>query len=147
MCEKVYKSCSNLQPHYKGGSRAAATSEMERFVKLELELEAVNYYHKALNLGCCSSPRSASAFIFGNKYPLKIRFLWRKISLIVSTCFIWVCLVLFFITNFTNLACKLITGLKLIEISYHTSNSIQINKLKSDVMPLNLVRLMYKHLF
>ena len=24
-------------------------------------LEAVNYYHKALHLGCCSSPRSASA--------------------------------------------------------------------------------------
>ena len=23
--------------------------------------EAVNYYHKALHLGCCSSPRSASA--------------------------------------------------------------------------------------
>ena len=23
-------------------------------------LEAVNYYHKALHLGCCSSPRSAS---------------------------------------------------------------------------------------
>ena len=24
------------------------------------KLEAVNYYHKALHLGCCSSPRSAS---------------------------------------------------------------------------------------
>ena len=24
-------------------------------------LEAVNYYHKALHLGCCSSPRSAFA--------------------------------------------------------------------------------------
>ena len=24
-------------------------------------LPAVNYYHKALHLGCCSSPRSASA--------------------------------------------------------------------------------------
>ena len=23
-------------------------------------LEAVNYYHKAFHLGCCSSPRSAS---------------------------------------------------------------------------------------
>ena len=34
------------------GSRTAATSKME--------LEAVNYYHKALHLGCCSSPISAS---------------------------------------------------------------------------------------
>ena len=25
-------------------------------------MEAVNYYHKALHLGCCSSPRSASVF-------------------------------------------------------------------------------------
>ena len=24
--------------------------------------EAVNYYHKALHLGCCSSPRSASVY-------------------------------------------------------------------------------------
>ena len=24
-------------------------------------IPAVNYYHKALHLGCCSSPRSASA--------------------------------------------------------------------------------------
>ena len=38
---------------FKGGSRAAATSKMERFVII------VNYYHKALHLGCCSSPRSA----------------------------------------------------------------------------------------
>ena len=36
------------------GSRTAATSKMERFVII------VNYYHKALHLGCCSSPRSAS---------------------------------------------------------------------------------------
>ena len=36
----------------RGGSRAAATSKMERFL-----------YHKALHLGCCSSPRSASGYI------------------------------------------------------------------------------------
>ena len=35
----------------RGGSRAAATSKMECF------------YHKALHLGCCSSPRSASDYI------------------------------------------------------------------------------------
>ena len=37
---------------FRGASRTAATYKMER--------EAVNYYHKALHLGCCSSPRSAS---------------------------------------------------------------------------------------
>ena len=54
--------CSQILPFYllsililfRGGSRAAATSKMECFVII------VNYYHKALHLGCCSSPRSAS---------------------------------------------------------------------------------------
>ena len=31
-------------------------------------LPAVNYYHKALHLGCCSSPRSASAFLVKAKF-------------------------------------------------------------------------------
>ena len=44
----------------RGGSGAAATSKMERFVIIVNGL-AVNYYHKALHLGCCSSPRSAFA--------------------------------------------------------------------------------------
>ena len=34
-------------------------------VSENISLEAVNYYHKALHLGCCSSPRSAS----GNDHP------------------------------------------------------------------------------
>ena len=38
----------------RGGSRTAATSKMECFVI------TVNYYHKVLHLGCCSSPRSDS---------------------------------------------------------------------------------------
>ena len=40
----------------RGGSRAAATSKVELFVII------VNgfHYHKELDLGCCSSPRSAS---------------------------------------------------------------------------------------
>ena len=38
-------------------SRTAATSKMERFV-----MEAVNYYHKVLHLGCCSSPRPVSVY-------------------------------------------------------------------------------------
>ena len=41
------------EKHFRGGSRTAATSKMERFV---------NYYHKALHLGFCSSPRFASTF-------------------------------------------------------------------------------------
>ena len=41
-----------ISPVTKGGCRTAATSK----------IPAVNYYHKALHLGCCSSPRSA----FGN---------------------------------------------------------------------------------
>ena len=40
---------------YRGESRAAATSKMGRFGII------VNGFHKALHLGCCSSPRSASA--------------------------------------------------------------------------------------
>ena len=28
--------------------------------EIDPELEAVNYYHKALHLGCCSSPRSTA---------------------------------------------------------------------------------------
>ena len=40
----------------RGGSRVAATSKMEHFVII------VNgYYHKALHLGVCSSPRYTSA--------------------------------------------------------------------------------------
>ena len=44
----------------RGGSRTAATSKMERFVNNSYRVPAVNYYHKALHLGCCNSPRSAS---------------------------------------------------------------------------------------
>ena len=40
----------------RGGS-SAQSSKIERFVII---VTAVNYYHKALHLGCCSSPRSAS---------------------------------------------------------------------------------------
>ena len=38
----------------RGRSRTAAGSKMQLFVII------VNYYHKVLHLGCCSSPRSAS---------------------------------------------------------------------------------------
>ena len=44
----------------RGGSRAAATSKMESFMIIVKRLPPVNYYHKALHLGCCSSPRSTS---------------------------------------------------------------------------------------
>ena len=32
----------------------------ENVAEADLGLKAVNYYHKALHLGCCNSPRSAS---------------------------------------------------------------------------------------
>ena len=45
-----------------GGSRAAATSKMEGFVIIVNGALCDNSrYHKAFHLGCCSSPRSASA--------------------------------------------------------------------------------------
>ena len=50
----------NAFPMVRGRSRTAETSMMERFVIIVKRLEAVNYYHKALHLGCCSSPRAAS---------------------------------------------------------------------------------------
>ena len=50
----------NKSDTVRGGSRAATTSKMER-------LEAVNYYHKVLHLGCCSSPRSASDSLLSSR--------------------------------------------------------------------------------
>ena len=44
----------------RGGSRTAATSKMELFVIIVNSFQLVNYYHKVLHLGRCSSPRSAS---------------------------------------------------------------------------------------
>ena len=43
----------------RGGSRAALISKIERCVII-VNGSAVNYYHKALYLGYCSIPRSAS---------------------------------------------------------------------------------------
>ena len=47
---------------FRDGSRTAAASKMERFVIIVngFQLQAVNYYHEALHLRCCSSPRSVS---------------------------------------------------------------------------------------
>ena len=57
--------CNSLQkvllfPIVRGGSRAAATSKMERFVIIANGFQPLTIYHKVLHLGCCSSPRSAS---------------------------------------------------------------------------------------
>ena len=67
----------NFSKLTRGGSRAAATSKMECFAIIVNGFQpltiitkhsildvavAVNYYHKALHLGCCSSPRSVSAY-------------------------------------------------------------------------------------
>ena len=53
-------------PFIRDGSRAAATSKME--------LLAVNYYDNALHLGCCSSPRFASAHISVKHYNVPTSF-------------------------------------------------------------------------
>ena len=54
----------NMRCLGRGGSVSAAMCQMERFVIIVygLKLPAVKYYHKALPLGCCSSPRSASSW-------------------------------------------------------------------------------------
>ena len=36
---------------------------MQYYTEADLGLPAVNYYHKALHLGCRSSPRSASDYM------------------------------------------------------------------------------------
>ena len=46
--------------NHRGASRTAATSKMERFVIIVNGFQPLTNYYKALNLGCCSSPRSAS---------------------------------------------------------------------------------------
>ena len=84
--------------------RSAATSKMECFVIIvngfqpitisqstpSWMLPAVNYYHKALHLGCCSSPRSASVSFI--KY---INFLVVLSRFLQKCC----CLHVFFISN------------------------------------------------
>ena len=66
MTSNLNEKVSNLTEEVlnRGRCRTAATSKMERFVIIVNGLEhfviIVNYYHKVLHLGCCSSPRSAS---------------------------------------------------------------------------------------
>ena len=57
----------------RNGSRTASTSKMERFVIL---VKAINYYHKALYLGCCSSPRSDSGRVLYSSQK-KCLFIWK----------------------------------------------------------------------
>ena len=58
-----YNTCTWHELYTKAGSRAAATSKMEPLVIIDNGLEAVNFYHKVLHLGCCSSPRFTSDYI------------------------------------------------------------------------------------
>ena len=51
----------------------------EKCLNTEFCLEAVNYYHKALHLGCCSSPRSASAFYENIERHLTINCFCKKL--------------------------------------------------------------------
>ena len=46
----------------RGGYRTAATSNAGALCDNSWRLPAVNYYHKELHLGCCSSPWSTSGF-------------------------------------------------------------------------------------
>ena len=52
-----YSDYKNIKIVIRGGSRTAATPKMERFVTI---VNGFQDYDKALHLGCCSSPRSAS---------------------------------------------------------------------------------------
>ena len=56
--------------NFRGGSRGASTSKMERFVII------VNGFQRfqALYLGCCSSPRSASKFTSQTSFS---KFIWE----------------------------------------------------------------------
>ena len=61
---------------FRGGSRTAATSKMERFVIIVNGFQPLTIITKALHLGCCSSPRSASdvaTTIFTSSYLSKNR--------------------------------------------------------------------------
>ena len=71
----------------RGGSRTAATSKMERFVMIVNGWKPLTIitksYHKALHLGCCSSPRSASGSgchisINTLNLPIKLATIWFK---------------------------------------------------------------------
>ena len=50
---------------FRGGSRTTAAPKMERFVIIVNGLQPLTVitYHKALHLGCCSSPRFASIYL------------------------------------------------------------------------------------
>ena len=72
------------------------------------QLPAVNYYYKALHLGCCSSPRSAAEltsqfYQFILIYAIK-KFLFLSSQAIVS-CFVIFFLVLSFSVNFISIFC------------------------------------------
>ena len=74
----------NFFIYYSVRSRTAATSKMERFViiingwKPLWYISAVNYYHKAPHLGCCNSPRSASALEIVNSVIHNVfKYFWK----------------------------------------------------------------------
>ena len=87
-CSRMQGTC--IPSPSRGRSRAAATSKIEHFVIIVngWKLKAVNYYHKALHLGCCSSPRSASAIIKINFFASYYNFV--KITICCMVNFIWI---------------------------------------------------------
>ena len=78
---------STTEDGTRGGSRTAATSKMERFVIIVngWKLEAVNYYHKVLHLGYCSSPRSASGTLQNTNCAGQMQTLLKFTSQILSS--------------------------------------------------------------
>ena len=58
VCELVFQGC----PTDYAGKTEMTFYEKNSSTCFKRRLEAVNYYHKELHLGRCSSPRSASVF-------------------------------------------------------------------------------------
>ena len=56
----IYLIVADLLYRFRGGFRAAATTKMELFMILVNGFHGFYYYHKALHLGYCSRPGSAS---------------------------------------------------------------------------------------
>ena len=112
----------------RGGSRTTATSR----------LEAVNYYHKELHLGCCSNPRSAS--VLNQTNGMK----WVKWTLLALAGFVIICMKLisssladFFISEYPTKLPEIVVSLLLLTaVAFHTQD-IRITLLSKSEDELN----------
>ena len=62
-----YPEFPNLGRFFQIGGKKPGSSFMNVSRSTLQKLPAVNYYHKALHVGCCSSPRSGSTLKDQNK--------------------------------------------------------------------------------